>query len=342
MGRKKYRPNIRFYLIITILIISVFSIIKLSSKEKSEKNSISNEKKEISKEKKINTEIKDLENFAIITDDKIYYIYKKEFVLEMPDNLKLNKTYEIKDILNKKNYLEAINLINVILPESIKNYKRKEVKFSSDYEIYELPTLEINQNTYIDSYKTNQLFSQEYYNISKERNKNITLDILNANGISGYAGKTGKKLEDKLGYNYNAANYKTHENYSYVINKSLSKKELEDIALTLSEKNIKIKEDISLTTLSDAVIILGKDRGDLIYIMFKRYNKLDYENYNILKKSGYEDLHRISIDTKINQNKIEYNPEDYYTAFKIGEKLDIQKLFENKDLKNRIDIYIKN
>lgn len=66
----------------------------------------------------------------------------------------------------------------------------------------------------------NSMFS-DYYgdeNKVKELNENVLVDVLNANGIGGYARKTGEMLKENFGVKYNAANYEKEQEESYVMN----------------------------------------------------------------------------------------------------------------------------
>lgn len=43
------------------------------------------------------------------------------------------------------------------------------------------------------------------------------MDVLNANGINGYARRTGENIKNKLGMKYNAANYEKFRRELYYI-----------------------------------------------------------------------------------------------------------------------------
>jgi hypothetical protein len=58
-----------------------------------------------------------------------------------------------------------------------------------------------------------------------------------------------------------------------------------------------------------------------------------------LKKLGYKDIKNIKSEES-HENRIEYHPEDYFTAYKLSKNLRIEKLMENKNLKEKINVFL--
>jgi len=340
VGRKKYKPKLRFYVI--VLLIAMILGFTLSFKN-NEINKMNQGKIEMKEKKVINETKINNKDVLYISDENLYAVYRNKFTLKIPLDLYITKSKNIENLINKKKYQEVLNELNKIFPKKLDIYDKIE---KEDFDFIEkeeinMPILESEQKKYINTYELSILFSNEINdNIKLAIKNNGIIDILNANGIGGYAGKTGKKLAENLGYKYNPANYEKRTDYTYIINKKLTKLQLEQIVSQMPEKNIKIKEEIGISTLADVILILGKDTGNLTYIIIEKYNRLDYANFEKLQKSGYQNLHRVKTKKEIKESKIEYNKEDYYTAYKISKKLGINLLKENNDLNNRIEIKI--
>lgn len=181
---------------------------------------------------------------------------------------------------------------------------------------------------------------KKYYKSNGETSENVIVDVLNGNGKSGYAGRTGKKIETALSYKYNAANYERDSEYSYIINKDLQTHQIEDLIMSLDEKYIKIKSELDLPTLANAVIILGKEENIQTKINIHGTDKVTGSAKNILVKDGYKN---VSTGTENgNLTVVEYRSEDYYIAYKVAKKLGIQNMVESNSGKNNIiNVYIK-
>lgn len=104
-------------------------------------------------------------------------------------------------------------------------------------------------------------------NVKNIANENIIVDILNANGRAGHARRTGEKLHKELGVKFNAANYETNGEQSYVIINDLPKEKVEELVMIIGEKYFKIKEDATIPTLANVVLFLEKKREK--YLMLK-------------------------------------------------------------------------
>jgi len=112
---------------------------------------------------------------------------------------------------------------------------------------------------------------------------------------------------------------------------------LENLVMALDQKYIKIKKESPISTIADAVIILGREWGYLTRFFVQSNKKLDYEYYNKLKKE-YRNVKRIRVSEIIKEDHIEYNPEDYFIAYKLSKLIGIEKMLENEKLKDRINI----
>lgn len=292
---------------------------------------------ELEKEKSIQNENKKVYNkkSLIISKDKVYIYYNKEVVLALDTEINLTKEKTVANILSKKNYRELLNLTNYLVPEKLKSYEVVE-DFESNA-VVDLDILEIGEKQFIDTYSLADLLIKEYYKLDINKNKNIIIDILNANGIGGSAGTAGKRIQKNFAYKYTAANYEKRTKYSYIINKNMSRQELENLVMALDQKYIKIKKESPISTIADAVIILGREWGYLTRFFVQSNKKLDYEYYNKLKKE-YRNVKRIRVSEIIKEDHIEYNPEDYFIAYKLSKLIGIEKMLENEKLKDRINI----
>ena len=170
------------------------------------------------------------------------------------------------------------------------------------------------------------MFKDLYHekNSVDEQNENILVDVLNANGVGGYARKTGELIKTSLGMKYNAANYETTQDQSYVILNDISKEKAAEILDKLPEKYFKIKTKSTIPTLD----IYGED--SVLKDATDKVKKLGYTNVSTsARKEGTE------------QSVIEYNKEDYFIALRIAKELGNTDMIENNDLVNRIGVTIK-
>ena len=178
-------------------------------------------------------------------------------------------------------------------------------------------------------------------NTVDELNENILVDVLNANGIGGYARKTGELIKSSLGMKYNAANYETTQDQSYVILNDISKEKAAEILDKLPEKYFKIKNKSSIPTLANIVIIIGSEKQINFKIDIYASQKKIKEASEKIKAIGYSNISSLPEKEDTEQSIIEYNKEDYFTALKIAKALGITDMVENSDLENKIGITIK-
>ena len=235
--------------------------------------------------------------------------------------------------------------VNRILPEKVDNYK--VIKFG-DIKLNvknakNIPETNIEDKRYILTSSLYSMFDSLYTdtNRANEVNENIIVDILNANGRAGYARKTGETLKKNLSMKYNAANYETFLEESYVIMNDISKEKTQEVLMQLDEKYFKIKDVPSIPTLANVVVVLGKEQNvDFNLEIVGNTSKAD-EIGKELKKLGYKNIKNIKNDSKVENSVIEYNSEDYFIAYKIAQKLDIKDMIEKDNLKNKIIIFAK-
>lgn len=330
--KRKNKSISSFIFILILIIISIILYYFLKYYDTIDVNF----KTDFIKKNLINNQIKDPgKNHVILTKDYTYLNYDNNMFLRLKNETNISKNKTINSILLRKNYEEIVNELNYIFPEKLEGYKL-ELDYRNEKAI-EIPLLDIKGKKYINTYFVAEIFENNYYKIEIDKSKNKIIDILNANGIGGSAGAAGKKILNEFGYKYTAANYEEISRYSYIINNSLSKKELEDLVLFLDEKYVKIKKESSISTIADAVIIIGRENGFLTQIVIQTNNVLDTEIYPLIQKS-YKNTKRIKIKNKIEEKSIEYNPEDYFIALKISKVIGIENMVENLKLKNRINI----
>lgn len=325
MNYKKRLTRIRYVLgglvVFTIFVCSLIYIILSDNGKKEEYN-----------------------RYMLVGKQNIFLVYEDKLAIEIPFDIQLDKEKTIGDLISVKNYNEILNNINYIFPEKIENYK--VMRFGTiDLKVQnskKVPEVMVEDKRYILTSSIENLF-EDFYNIEEKaniENSKIVVDILNANGKAGYARKTGEKLNKVLGIKCNAANYETNINESYIIINDLNRKQVEDIIMTIDEKYFKLKEDASIPTLANVVIVLGKETDKIYDIELKGKNKEKDIYKRTLEKAGYLGIK--SFDTKVSEkgSQIFYNPEDYFVAFKISKKIGVENLKEDKKLKNKIIISV--
>ncbi|UUV18987.1 LytR family transcriptional regulator [Fusobacteria bacterium ZRK30] len=289
-----------------------------------------------------NKRIIDIPRYMVIGKENVFVVYEDKLSLSIPFDIQLNGEKTIADLNKVGNYRGIMDGINELLPEKVDSFevvKNGEVRLNVAYK-YNVPEVVIEDKRYVLTSNLNSLFMKKYYKSNGKTAENVIVDVLNGNGRSGYAGRTGKKIEAALSYKYNAANYERDSEYSYIINKDLQTHQIEDLIMSLDEKYIKIKSELDLPTLANAVIILGKEENIQTKINIHGTDKVTGSAKNILAKDGYKN---ISTGTENgNLTVVEYRSEDYYIAYKIAKKLGIQNMVEsNSGENNIINVYIK-
>lgn len=289
-----------------------------------------------------NKDIKDWDRYMIVGKDNIFVVYEDKLAIKIPFDIHIDKDISFRDLIKVKNYEEVMNRVNAVLPEKIEKYK--VIKFGEvDINVKNarnIPEVMINERRHILTSNMESMFDDLFRdkNVKNIANENIIVDILNANGRAGHARRTGEKLTKDLGVKYNAANYETNGEQSYVIINDLPKEKVEELVMKIDEKYFKIKEDATIPTLANVVFVLGKEERKIFNVEIVGDSETA-ENYAAtLKKDGYNDITQKKEAVKGTDTLINYNKEDYYIAYKIGKKLGITKFVEKNDLQNKVII----
>lgn len=283
--------------------------------------------------------------YLIIGKSNLIAVYEDKLAVKIPYEISISKDETVEELVKNKNKEEIMAAINKILPEKVDNYK--VIKFG-DIKLNvknakNIPETNIADKRYILTSSLYSMFDSLYTdsNRANEVNENIIVDILNANGRAGYARKTGETLKKNLSMKYNAANYETFLEESYVIMNDISKEKTQEVLMQLDEKYFKIKDVPSIPTLANVVVILGKEQNmDFNLEVIGTTDTAD-EMGKELKKLGYKNIKNIKNDSKVENSVIEYSSEDYFIAYKIAQKLDIKDMIEKDSLKNKIMIFAK-
>lgn len=284
--------------------------------------------------------------YIIVGKQNVFVVYDNKLTLRIPEDTYIDSEKKIEDYLSSKNYIELHHKIDAVFPENIEGYvvaKRKgQYEVDAEYAI-NIPLISKEGKNYILTSALNEVFLKLYYGeeIKSQVVENILVDILNGNGRSGYAGRVGNKLQEEFSYRYNAANYEELTDYSYVIANNISENQLKELIMSLDEKYIRVKEKGTLPTLANVVVILGREEENILSTFVYKRDSFDNENYQLLKDNGYKNVRRLKTDKEIPKSFIEYKPEDYLIAYKISKLLNIENLLENKDLENKINVYIE-
>lgn len=284
-------------------------------------------------------------NYLIIGKKNLIAVYQDRLAVVIDYDINLDRDNTFGDLVGQKNGEEVLTVINKILPEKISEYvvlKTGQLKLAVKNS-KAIPEITVENKRYILTSSLYSMFNTLYKNRDNDKNElneNITVDILNANGRNGYARQTGEKIKNKLGMKYNAANYEKDLEESYIVLQDISYKKAQDVVMQLDEKYLKIKQQTEVPTLSNIVIVLGKEKKLPFQIdVVGQVNSVS-SIISDLKKNGYKKVNALKSDKKVESNMIEYNPEDYFIAYKISQILGIRNMLENNDLKNRIKIIL--
>ena len=282
--------------------------------------------------------------YLIIGKSNLIAVYEDKLAVKIPYEISISKDETVEELVKNKNKEEIMATINKILPEKVDNYK--VIKFG-DIKLNvknakNIPETNIADKRYILTSSLYSMFDTLYTdtNRANEVNENIIVDILNANGRAGYARKTGETLKKNLSMKYNAANYETFLEESYVIMNDISKEKTQEVLMQLDEKYFKIKEVPSIPTLANVVVVLGKEQNVDFNVEVVGNTSTADEMGTELKKLGYKNIKNVKNDSKVESSIIEYNSEDYFIAYKIAQKLDIKDMIEKDSLKNKIMIFV--
>lgn len=285
------------------------------------------------------------EKVLIIGKQNLFAIYEDRLAVKIPYELYIDSEETVEDLVSTRNYEQVLEKINSILPEKLTRYiviKSGEIKLDVENQ-RNIPETNIGDKRFILTSSVYAMFKELYHekNSVDEQNENILVDVLNANGMGGYARKTGELIKTSLGMKYNAANYETTQDQSYVILNDISKEKAAEILDKLPEKYFKIKTKSSIPTLANIVVIIGSEKDINFKIDIYGDEAVLKDATDKVKKLGYTNVSTSARKEGTEQSVIEYNKEDYFIALRIAKELGITDMIENNDLVNRIGVTIK-
>ena len=285
------------------------------------------------------------EKVLIIGKQNLFAIYEDRLAVKIPYELYIDSEETVEDLVSTRNYEQVLEKINSILPEKLTRYiviKSGEIKLDVENQ-RNIPETNIGDKRFILTSSVYAMFKDLYHekNSVDEQNENILVDVLNANGIGGYARKTGELIKTSLGMKYNAANYETTQDQSYVILNDISKEKAAEILDKLPEKYFKIKTKSSIPTLANIVVIIGSEKDINFKIDIYGDEAVLKDATDKVKKLGYTNVSTSARKEGTEQSVIEYNKEDYFIALRIAKELGITDMIENNDLSNKIGVTIK-
>ena len=292
-----------------------------------------------------NKDIKEWDRYMIIGKDNIFVVYEDKLAIKIPFDIQVDKDISFRDLIKVKNYEEVLNRVNGVLPEKVEKFK--VIKYGEvDINVKNarnIPEVMINDRRHILTSNMESMFNDllREKNVKNIANENIIVDILNANGRAGHARRTGERLHKELGVKFNAANYETNGEQSYVIINDLPKEKVEELVMIIGEKYFKIKEDATIPTLANVVFVLGKEEGKIFNVEVVGDSATAGLYADNLRKDGYNNVTQVKEAVKGTDTLINYNKEDYYIAYKIGKKLGIDKFVEKDDLNNKIMVVVE-
>ena len=282
------------------------------------------------------------EKVLIIGKQNLFAIYEDRLAVKIPYELYIDSEETVEDLVSTRNYEQVLEKINSIVPEKLTRYiviKSGEIKLDVENQ-RNIPETNIGDKRFILTSSVYAMFKELYHekNSVDEQNENILVDILNANGIGGYARKTGELIKTSLGMKYNAANYETTQDQSYVILNDISKEKAAEILDKLPEKYFKIKTKSSIPTLANIVVIIGSEKDINFKIDIYGDEAVLKDATDKVKKLGYTNVSTSARKEGTEQSVIEYNKEDYFIALRIAKELGITDMIENNDLSNKIGV----
>ena len=285
------------------------------------------------------------EKVLIIGKQNLFAIYEDRLAVKIPYELYIDSEETVEDLVSTRNYEQVLEKINSIVPEKLTRYiviKSGEIKLDVENQ-RNIPETNIGDKRFILTSSVYAMFKDLYHekNSVDEQNENILVDVLNANGIGGYARKTGELIKTSLGMKYNAANYETTQDQSYVILNDISKEKAAEILDKLPEKYFKIKTKSTIPTLANIVVIIGSEKNINFKIDIYGADSVLKDATDKVKKLGYTDVNTSAAKEGTEQSVIEYNKEDYFIALRIAKELGITDMIENNELVNRIGVTIK-
>lgn len=285
------------------------------------------------------------EKVLIIGKQNLFAIYEDRLAVKIPYELYIDSEETVEDLVSTRNYEQVLEKINSIVPEKLTRYiviKSGEIKLDVENQ-RNIPETNIGDKRFILTSSVYAMFKELYHekNSVDEQKENILVDVLNANGVGGYARKTGELIKTSLGMKYNAANYETTQDQSYVILNDISKEKAAEILDKLPEKYFKIKTKSTIPTLANIVVIIGSEKDINFKIDIYGDEAVLKDATDKVKKLGYTNVSTSARKEGTEQSVIEYNKEDYFIALKVAKELGITDMIENNDLSNKIGVTIK-
>ena len=285
------------------------------------------------------------ERVLIIGKQNLYAVYEDKLAVKIPFELYIDSDETVEDLVDSQNYENVLEKINAIVPEKLTRYtviKSGEIKLDVENQ-RNIPETNIGDKRFILTSSVYAMFKELYHekNSVDEQNENILVDVLNANGVGGYARKIGELIKTSLGMKYNAANYETTQDQSYVILNDISKEKAAEILDKLPEKYFKIKTKSTIPTLANIVVIIGSEKDINFKIDIYGDEAVLKDATDKVKKLGYTNVSTSARKEGTEQSVIEYNKEDYFIALKVAKELGITDMIENNDLSNKIGVTIK-
>ena len=285
------------------------------------------------------------EKVLIIGKQNLFAIYEDRLAVKIPYELYIDSEETVEDLVSTRNYEQVLEKINSIVPEKLTRYiviKSGEIKLDVENQ-RNIPETNIGEKRVILTSSVYAMFKDLYHekNSVDEQNENILVDVLNANGVGGYARKTGELIKTSLGMKYNAANYETTQDQSYVILNDISKEKAAEILEKLPEKYFKIKTKSTIPTLANIVVIIGSEKDINFKIDINGSESILKDATDKVKKIGYANVSTSVAKESSEQSVIEYNKEDYFVALRVAKELGITDMIENNDLTNKISVTIK-
>ena len=285
------------------------------------------------------------EKVLIIGKQNLFAIYEDRLAVKIPYELYIDSEETVEDLVSTRNYEQVLEKINSIVPEKLTRYiviKSGEIKLDVENQ-RNIPETNIGDKRFILTSSVYAMFKDLYHekNYVDEQNENILVDVLNANGVGGYARKTGELIKTSLGMKYNATNYETTQDQSYVILNDISKEKAAEILDKLPEKYFKIKTKSTIPTLANIVVIIGSEKNINFKIDIYGDEAVLKDATDKVKKLGYTNVSTSARKEGTEQSVIEYNKEDYFIALKVAKELGITDMIENNDLSNKIGVTIK-
>lgn len=148
---------------------------------------------------KKNPELDKNSSYLIIGKENLIAVYQDKLAVRIPYEINIDKDSTFKDLVENKSEEEILKTVNKLLPVQLNNYMR--VKYGQIQlnvkNAKNIPETTVDNKRYI---VTSSLYSmyETLYNEQQnknELNENIIVDVLNANGINGYARRTGENIK---------------------------------------------------------------------------------------------------------------------------------------------------